>query len=140
MNGSGVGPAGIDEELLTRDHGAVIRGQKQGHAGAVLGRDRLRDRLLLLDIGEVIRGNPKFALTFSHHGARNQGIDANARLPQFAGHGAVTGAQAIENLDLVVQRHVLHVLDLCDGNRAEAARRLGVSRKTIDRKVTAWAE
>jgi DNA-binding NtrC family response regulator len=59
---------------------------------------------------------------------------------EFAGHGAVTGAQAIENLDLVVQRHVLHVLDLCDGNRAEAARRLGVSRKTIDRKVTAWAE
>lgn len=58
---------------------------------------------------------------------------------EFAGHGAVTGARAIEDLDLVVQRHVQHVLDLCDGNRAEAARRLGVSRKTIDRKVAAWA-
>ncbi len=56
----------------------------------------------------------------------------------FAGDGRVTGAQAIENLDLVMQRHMLHVLDLCDGNRAEAARRLGVSRKTIDRKMTAW--
>lgn len=59
---------------------------------------------------------------------------------EFAGHGAVTGARAIEDLDLVVQRHVLHVLDLCDGNRAEAARRLGVSRKTIDRKVAVWSE
>jgi len=57
---------------------------------------------------------------------------------EFAGGGAVTGAQAIDNLDLVVQRHMLHVLDLCDGNRAEAARRLGVSRKTIDRKMAAW--
>ena len=56
----------------------------------------------------------------------------------FAGNGKITGAQAIENLDLVMQRHILHVLDLCDGNRAEAARRLGVSRKTIDRKIIAW--
>ncbi|MCA0994833.1 sigma-54-dependent transcriptional regulator [Alloyangia pacifica] len=59
---------------------------------------------------------------------------------EFAGAGSVTGAQAIEDLDLVVQRHILHMLDLCDGNRAEAARRLGVSRKTIDRKMVQWGE
>ena len=59
--------------------------------------------------------------------------------PEFAGQGAVTGARAIETLELVEQRHILHVLDLCDGNRAEAARRLGVSRKTIDRKCASWA-
>lgn len=58
---------------------------------------------------------------------------------EFAGSGTVTGTQALENLDLVTQRHILHVLDLCEGNRAEAARRLGVSRKTIDRKMAAWA-
>lgn len=57
---------------------------------------------------------------------------------EFAGSGIVTGASAIENMDLVVQRHMLRVLDLCSGNRAEAARRLGVSRKTIDRKMIAW--
>ncbi|WP_116598239.1 sigma-54-dependent transcriptional regulator [Primorskyibacter marinus] len=56
----------------------------------------------------------------------------------FTGGAAISGAQAIENLDMVTQRHILHVLDLCDGNRAEAARRLGVSRKTIDRKVASW--
>ncbi|WP_417742557.1 sigma-54-dependent transcriptional regulator [Salipiger sp.] len=57
---------------------------------------------------------------------------------EFAGAGSVTGTQAIEDLDLVVQRHILHMLDLCDGNRAEAARRLGVSRKTVDRKIAQW--
>lgn len=57
---------------------------------------------------------------------------------EFAGSGTVTGARAIEDLELVVQRHIMHVLDNCDGNRAEAARRLGVSRKTIDRKMAVW--
>ena len=58
----------------------------------------------------------------------------------FSGDGGVTGPQAIENLDLVTQRHILRMLDRCDGNRAEAARRLGVSRKTIDRKLAVWSE
>ncbi len=57
---------------------------------------------------------------------------------EFAGHGGVTGQAAIESLDLVTQRHIMHVLDACEGNRAEAARRLGVSRKTIDRKCASW--
>ena len=54
------------------------------------------------------------------------------------GDGGACGEAAIENLDLVAQRHILHILDLCDGNRAEAARRLGVSRKTVDRKLASW--
>jgi DNA-binding NtrC family response regulator len=58
----------------------------------------------------------------------------------FAGQGKVSGERAIENLDLVAQRHILYILDLCGGNRAEAARRLGVSRKTIDRKIASWSE
>lgn len=57
---------------------------------------------------------------------------------KFAGGGQVTGSRAIETLDLVMQRHIMHVLDESGGNRAEAARRLGVSRKTIDRKCAAW--
>ncbi|MEM9247751.1 MAG: sigma-54 dependent transcriptional regulator [Pseudomonadota bacterium] len=43
-----------------------------------------------------------------------------------------------ESLAAVEQRHILAVLDACDGNRAEAARRLGVARKTIDRKCQSW--
>lgn len=43
-----------------------------------------------------------------------------------------------ESLAAVEQRHILAMLDACGGNRAEAARRLGVARKTIDRKCQAW--
>ena len=57
---------------------------------------------------------------------------------EFAGNDETTGELAIESLDLVTQRHILHILDQSDGNRAEAARRLGVSRKTIDRKCEVW--
>lgn len=57
---------------------------------------------------------------------------------EFAGAGQVKGVEAVETLDLVTQRHILHVLDACDGNRAEASRRLGVSRKTVDRKCASW--
>jgi len=56
----------------------------------------------------------------------------------FAGTGRVTGEQAVETLELVEQRHIMAVLDACGGNRAEAARRLGVARKTVDRKCAAW--
>lgn len=52
--------------------------------------------------------------------------------------GDISGSDANETLASVEQRHILAVLDACDGNRAEAARRLGVARKTIDRKCQAW--
>lgn len=43
-----------------------------------------------------------------------------------------------ERMDKVEQRHILSVLEASNGNRAEAARRLGISRKTIDRKCAQW--
>jgi DNA-binding NtrC family response regulator len=36
------------------------------------------------------------------------------------------------------RRHIMAVLQETGGNRAEAARRLGISRKTIDRKCAVW--
>lgn len=45
---------------------------------------------------------------------------------------------AIEPLAHVERREILRALDATGGNRSEAARRLGVSRKTIDRKCAAW--
>ena len=41
-------------------------------------------------------------------------------------------------LDAVEKAHMLKVLAEAGGNRAEAARRLKVSRKTLDRKLKAW--
>ncbi len=58
--------------------------------------------------------------------------------PEFAGTGDAISSEAVDSLHLVEKRHILTVLDACDGNRAEAARRLGVSRKTIDRKCAMW--
>lgn len=50
----------------------------------------------------------------------------------------LAGASEIEPLDQVERRQILRALEAVDGNRTEAARRLGVSRKTIDRKCSAW--
>ena len=43
-----------------------------------------------------------------------------------------------DDLAEVEKRHILRVLGAAEGNRAEAARRLGVSRKTLDRKCAEW--
>jgi len=40
----------------------------------------------------------------------------------------------------VEKHHMLRVLDAAAGNKSEAARRLGVSRKTLERKLKAWAD
>ncbi len=41
-------------------------------------------------------------------------------------------------LEEIERRHILAVLEETGGNRDEAARRLGISRKTIDRKFAVW--
>jgi DNA-binding NtrC family response regulator len=43
-----------------------------------------------------------------------------------------------ETLAAVEKRHILAMLATCDGNKSEASRRLGISRKTMDRKCQAW--
>jgi len=38
----------------------------------------------------------------------------------------------------IEKHHILKILSIEKGNKTAAARKLGVSRKTLDRKVTAW--
>lgn len=45
-----------------------------------------------------------------------------------------------ESLEQVEKAHILRVLNACSGNKSEAARRLGVSRKTLERKCMAWSQ
>ncbi len=58
--------------------------------------------------------------------------------PEFASSQPGEEVEAVDSLQAVEQRHILTVLDASNGNRAEAARRLGISRKTIDRKCAMW--
>ncbi|WP_412561973.1 sigma-54-dependent transcriptional regulator [Thalassobius sp. MITS945101] len=57
---------------------------------------------------------------------------------EFASTDPGREVEAVDSLQEVERRHILTVLEACNGNRAEAARRLGVSRKTIDRKCAMW--
>lgn len=52
---------------------------------------------------------------------------------------AVTDTQS-ESLEQIEKAHILRVLNACGGNKSEAARRLGVSRKTLERKCLAWSQ
>ncbi|HRP23781.1 MAG TPA: sigma-54 dependent transcriptional regulator [Thauera sp.] len=56
-----------------------------------------------------------------------------ASLPPPAGELELTLAE-------VERRHIERVTDACAGNKSEAARRLGVSRKTLERKFAEWSE
>jgi transcriptional regulator of acetoin/glycerol metabolism len=41
-------------------------------------------------------------------------------------------------LDEVRRRHVVKILEACGGNRSEAAKILGVDRKTLYRRLRRW--
>ncbi len=60
--------------------------------------------------------------------------------PDFEGADVESSFTIDDTLQSVERQHILRVLDECEGNRAEAARRLGVSRKTVDRKCAMWNE
>ncbi|MDA0189107.1 MAG: sigma-54 dependent transcriptional regulator [Proteobacteria bacterium] len=57
---------------------------------------------------------------------------------------AAEGGEVAATLDLplaeIEKRHVLRVLEAAGGNKSEAARRLGLSRKTLERKCAEWLD
>jgi DNA-binding NtrC family response regulator len=58
--------------------------------------------------------------------------------PEPEGRPVQAPAGLEETLEAVEKRHILAVLAAADGNKSEASRRLGISRKTMDRKCQAW--
>jgi two-component system NtrC family response regulator len=53
---------------------------------------------------------------------------------------AAAGFPADWPLDRVEKHHMLHVLGVTGGNKSEAARQLGISRKTLERKLSSWSD
>jgi DNA-binding NtrC family response regulator len=51
---------------------------------------------------------------------------------------ATNGFPADWTMEEVEKHHTLRVLGAARGNKSEAARRLGVSRKTLERKLVSW--
>ncbi len=52
---------------------------------------------------------------------------------------SVSAEAASLTLEEVEKRHILHTLAAAAGNKSEAARKLRVSRKTLERKLKAWS-
>ena len=58
---------------------------------------------------------------------------------QMQGGGNASGQTDVPlQLDAVEKQHILKILDLQGGNKSAAARVLGISRKTLERKAQAW--
>ncbi|PHP68786.1 sigma-54-dependent Fis family transcriptional regulator [Zhengella mangrovi] len=60
------------------------------------------------------------------------------RVPDIGAPSRAPGSPEGETMEAVEREHILRILDECGGNRSEAARRLGLSRKTIERKLGQW--
>jgi len=56
------------------------------------------------------------------------------------GRSAPIATEGVEliTLEEVERRHVLRVLEACGGNRTDAAKILGLDRKTLYRKLLRW--
>lgn len=117
----------LSEELgvapLVLDHGDYAAMQQYAWPGNVRELRNMIERALLL--GQLPREELRAedALTQSEAGAEPQGtFPSNWTLSEVEKH------------------HMLSVLDSVGGNKSEAARRLGVSRKTLERKLNAWGQ
>jgi two-component system response regulator HydG len=58
----------------------------------------------------------------------------NVRTPALSG----TDMPELLTLEEVERRHVLRVLEACNNNRTDAAKMLGLDRKTLYRKLLRW--
>ena len=64
--------------------------------------------------------------------------DLPPELSSGAGSGASSKNSASTTLEDAEKRHILRTLEACGGNQLEAAKRLGVARNTLWRKLKAW--
>lgn len=108
--------------FLPFEHADLVRLQEYHWPGNVRELRNLIERSLLL--GELPRnGWPK---------------PVSGDMDETRGAPTETGFPLDWSLEEVEKQHMLNVLERVGGNKSEAARRLGVSRKTMERKLAAW--
>jgi len=62
---------------------------------------------------------------------------ATSALTSATTESAVDSSTLLEDIE---RNHILKILQMENGNKSAAARHLGISRKTLERKVTAWSK
>lgn len=60
------------------------------------------------------------------------------KLPELSSASILDADGGPTTLEQMERAHILETLEQCGGNRSEAARRLDISRKTIERKLRLW--
>lgn len=102
----------------------ILRLQEYSWPGNVRELRNLIERALLLGRlpWEALSGEPMGPQVGTAQGALNQGFPIDWTLEQ------------------VEKKHMLRVLETTGGNKSEAARRLRVSRKTLERKLRSWPD
>jgi len=66
------------------------------------------------------------------------GQSISGTVPQARNNSIDTRNDGIELLEDLEKMHILRILEQENGNKSAAARKLGISRKTLERKVQAW--
>jgi DNA-binding NtrC family response regulator len=86
-----------------------------------------------LNVSALYQGLKRGAAT-----AETAGTTAPARPAPQAGHPASAPADSPTDLQTLERRHILTVLESVAGDKSQAARLLGVSRRTLERRVAEW--
>jgi two-component system, response regulator FlrC len=116
--------------------GAIAMLKQHGWAGNVRELENVMRRALVLAGGERAIGT------------RHVVFDRPARLvepqaepmPQEAMESAATGARLSKVVQLSEARAIMETLDACGGRRAEAARQLGISERTLRYRLASFRE
>ncbi|MFN3198658.1 MAG: sigma 54-interacting transcriptional regulator [Bradymonadia bacterium] len=124
---------------LSRRHGRPdlvlsrgARGRLHGHhwPGNVRELEHCIESAVVLAPGQIIEG-----AHLSISGDVADVARSTVEMPRVVVSGAEDFTTSIKSLKDVEQAYVAHVLEVCGGNRSEAARRLGIGRNTLLRKL-----
>jgi DNA-binding NtrC family response regulator len=123
---------------FAKENGRPVRELTPDAMTAILGHNwpgNVRELRTAIEHGVVMAGGAKISLRDLPASVREARTAGGAALARAAG---VTGRHL--NLHETEHRFIIRALEECRGNKTEAARRLGISRRTLHRKLLAVPE